>query len=710
MYKHIVAALLLAAIFTTACSQDTASPGEAPVPPVAKKIPHQLSAHNDTRVDNYYWMRDDTRTDPEVLAHLHAENAYTRDLLAPIAPLKETIYEELVGRLEKDDSTVPVYQNGYWYYRRFSGDMEYPLYARKQKLSDDEEILLDGNTLAAGHDYFNIGDYSVSTNNRILAYSTDTLSRRIYTIEFTNLETGDQYADKLTGTSGQMIWANDNETVYYIYKDPQTLLGYQVFRHRLGTSQEDDTLVYQEDNTSFYTYLGKSKDREIVYVFHSSTTSSSVSLLDANNSTANLHAFLPLEADHEYSVAKLGNVYYIRTNWNAVNFRLMKVGATNSANKAAWQEVLPHREDVFLEDFTLFEDHLVAKEKINGQSTATITQLSTGKKQALAFDDQVYIVDLYSNPELGSDYLRVYYSSPTTPSSIIDISLADFGRELKKQDKVLGGYIAAEYAAERIFVTARDGKNIPVTLLYRRDNFSKDGSNPLYQYGYGSYGYTKEPYFNSNWLSLTDRGFVVAVAHIRGSQMLGRPWYEDGKLLNKKNSFTDFIDVTRGLVAQKYGDGDKVYAEGGSAGGLLMGAVMNMAPTDYDGIAAHVPFVDVITTMSDPSIPLTTTEYDEWGNPANAESYSYMLSYSPYDQVAAIEYPNTLVTAGLHDSQVQYFEPMKWVAKLREMKSGDNVLLFKVNMEAGHGGSSGRFKRLQDKALTYAFFIDLASQ
>jgi oligopeptidase B len=707
MLTRILFIILLSTGIFGCSKQQSAS--DAVTAPVARKIAHSMTAHGETRVDNYYWMRDDSRSDSAVLDHLAAENSYSDAVLAPLMPLKDTIYAEMVGRMEKDKSTVPALDNNYWYYRRYSGDMEYPVYARKSAPDAAEQVLLNGNDMAAGHEFFSIGDYSVSTNNEVLAYSTDTLSRRIYTIEFKNLAGGEKYADVLVDTDGQVVWANDNKSLFYVRKDLQTLLGYQVYRHTLGTSQQDDLLVYQEDDTSFYTSLGKSKDNSVIYIYHSSTNKTGVSLIDADAAIPVVKAFLPLEDDLEYSVAKLGDEYYVYTNWNAANFRLMKVKAGQTQDKSAWQEVIAHRSDVLLEDFVLFDGYLVVKEISQGQSAVYVSPLSGGERVKLAFDDPVYVVSLDRNPQLDSHSVRLHYSSPTTPASVYDVSLKTLAKTLKKQDKILGGYVADSYAVERISVAARDGAMVPVTLLYRKDKFRKDGSNPLYQYGYGSYGYTADPDFNANWLSLTERGFVVAIAHIRGGQILGRHWYESGKLLSKKNTFTDFIDVTKGLIALKYADPDKVYAEGGSAGGLLIGAVMNMAPDLYDGVAAHVPYVDVITTMSDPSIPLTTNEYKEWGNPADKDAYDYMLSYSPYDQVAAMDYPNTLVTASLHDSQVQYFEPMKWVAKLRELKTGDNKLVFVINMEAGHGGASGRFRRLQLEALTYAFFVDLAS-
>lgn len=678
-------------------------------PPVAKKIPHKMTEHGDVRTDHYYWMRDDERKDPEIIAHLEAENAYKEAVLAPLKDQREALFEELAGRIQKDDSSVPALENGYWYYSSYSDDSEYPVYARKKgSLNAPEEVLLNVNDMAQGQGYFNIGDYDVSANNQILAYSQDDVGRRQYSIHFKNLATGEQLADTLLGTSGETLWAKDNKTLFYVKNDPQTLLGYQVYRHTLGTPQADDVLVYQEDDTTFYTYLGESKDGEVLFINHDQTTKSGISVIDANQPQKAPQLFLPIREGHEYSADKVGDYYFVRTNWNATNFRLMKVHKDHTQDQSKWQDVVPHRDNVYVQDFEVFNDTLVVKEKENGVTRLVTMDLNGNKQRTIPFDDDIYVAYFTGNTQPDSDKLRLYYSSLTTPASVYDIQLDDFSRELKKQTKVLGDFDPANYTAKRIFVEARDGAKVPVSLVYRNDKFKQDGSNPLYQYAYGSYGSTMEPSFRSNWLSLLDRGFVVAIAHIRGGQMLGRPWYEDGKMLNKINTYTDFIDVTKGLVAEKYADPKRVFAMGGSAGGLLMGAIANMAPELYQGVIAHVPFVDVVTTMSDPSIPLTVNEYDEWGNPANKDEYFYMLSYSPYDQVKAQDYPNMLVTTGLHDSQVQYFEPMKWVAKLREMKTDNNQLLFHIEMEAGHGGASGRFKRLRDTAMEYAWISELA--
>jgi oligopeptidase B len=676
--------------------------------PVAKKVPYNMEQHGHERIDNYYWMRDDSREDKEILAHLEAENAFVDQQMAHTQSLQDTLFTEMTGRLKKDDASVPYTKRDYWWYNRYEGDNEYAIYARKKSsLENTEEVYLDANRLAKGHEYFSLGDLSVSTNNNILAYSTDTESRRLYVIEFKDLTTGEMYADKLVDTSGSIVWGNDNKTVFYIKKDVQTLLGYQVFRHTLGTKQEDDTLVYQEDDTTFYTYVGKTRDSQTIYIYHDSTLSTGASVISADSPNAEFKKITPITVGHEYDFDQHNDWYYIRTNLNAKNFKLVKVNREESDDTSKWQEVIPHRENVYFEDFIVFNNHLVLEEKENGNTNIRVINLTTNKETSLPFNDAAYVATFDTNSTADNDKLRYYYSSLTTPGSVMEVDLNTFESTTLKQDEVLGDFDPSWYQSERVFITARDGKKVPVSLVYRKDKFKKDGTNPVYQYAYGSYGATIEPYFSASRLSLLDRGFVYALAHIRGGQMLGRQWYEDGKMFNKINTFNDFIDVTKALTEQKYAAQDKVFAVGGSAGGLLMGGIMNMAPELYLGVAAHVPFVDVVTTMSDPSIPLTTNEYDEWGNPANKDSYEYMLSYSPYDQVKAQAYPNTLVTTGLHDSQVQYFEPMKWVAKLREVKTDSNKLYFQTNMDAGHGGASGRFRRYKELALEYAFFMDL---
>ncbi|AUI88631.1 oligopeptidase B [Vibrio azureus] len=711
--------IAISTILVTGCNNNngvqTMSPAsqaqitaQATSAPVAKKEPYPMTIHGDTRIDDYYWMRDDQRQDPEVLGHLQKENQYVETVLKHTEPLQESLFEELKGRIAKDDSSVPVREGKYFYSSEVTGDNEYRTYLRSiDAQGTDKQVILDVNQLAKGHEFFSIGDLYVSPNNHLLAYGEDTLSRRIYTIKIKDLTTGEYLEDEIHNAASSIAWQNDNQAFYYIKKDLETLLGYQVYRHQLGTPQSDDQLIYEEKNNAFYTDLSKSKDGQEVYIWHSSTETSGVSVIDANNPDAQAKIFYPLANGVEYSVAKLGDWYYILTNDKAVNFRLMKVAKDQVQDRSKWVDVIPANSDVQLVDFTLLNDHLVYEQRSNGLSKITIRQLSTGKDYPLDFNDSAFTAYLTGNYELDNPYVRVYYSSLTTPGTYYDFDLQTHKSEIVKQTPVLGDFKASNYHSERIMLPARDGKLIPVSLVYRKDLFNKNGTNPIYQYGYGSYGSTIDPSFRSSRLSLLDRGFVFVIAHIRGSEMLGRPWYEDGKKLTKKNTFNDFIDVTKALVTEGYGAKDKVFAVGGSAGGLLMGAIINQAPELYRGVAAHVPFVDVVTTMLDESIPLTTNEYDEWGNPNDAQYYDYMLSYSPYDNVTKQEYPNILVTTGLHDSQVQYFEPMKWVAKLREMKTDNNVLLFKTDMEAGHGGASGRFKRLKEDALEYAFFLDL---
>jgi len=710
LYIALLSAALLQACSPANQNTDTSSSTskQGVEAPVAEKVPHEMTIHGDTRIDNYYWMRDDERKDPKVLAYLEAENAYTDEMLAHTEDLQQKLFEEMKSRIAKDDNSVPVRDGDYYYSTEMRGDNEYPIYVRSTDFSGtNKQILLNVNELAEGKDYYSVGSLEVSPDDAILAYSEDTVSRRMYEIKLKNMKTGELLPDQIKNTSGDIVWGNDGQHFYYIKKDPETLLGYQVYRHKVGTEQQQDELVYEEQDTTFYTGIRKSKDDSKIYIIHDATESKGVSLIDANDPNAKPVEFVPREDGLEYSIAKHDDAYYVLTNLNAVNFRLMRVSADKLGDKQQWQEVIPHKEDTRLEDIELFDQHLVYKQRQRGLTEVFVRNLNTGDEQELSFRDKAYTLYFYGNKEADNPELRLYYTSMTTPGSHYNVDLNSLDKTLLKQQPVLGDFKPENYASERLFVTARDGAEVPVTLVYRKDKFKKDGANPLYQYGYGSYGSTSEPSFSSNRLSLLDRGFVFAIAHIRGSQMLGRPWYEDGKKLSKKNTFNDFVDVTKSLVEQGYGAEDKVFAMGGSAGGLLMGAVINQAPELYLGVAAHVPFVDVVTTMLDESIPLTTNEFDEWGNPKEKVYYDYMLSYSPYDQISAQDYPNLLVTTGLFDSQVQYFEPAKWVAKLRDYKTDDNLLLFKTEMEAGHGGVSGRFKRLQNTALEYAFFLDL---
>ncbi|MGE6650736.1 S9 family peptidase [Shewanella colwelliana] len=680
-------------------------------PPIAKKQPHLHKNHGINRVDNYHWMRDDKREATEVLAHLTAENDYHQAKFAPFKSLQTSLFEELVGRLDKDESSAPYYWHNHWYMSRYQQGGEYPIISRKPQLADEEQILLDVNLRAMGHEFFGLGGFSVSPDESLLAFSEDTLSRRIYTIEIKDLNTGQMLADKLEGTDGSLVWASDNLHLFYIAKDPQTLLGYQVFRHQLGQPQSQDVLVYEEQDDSFYLSLSKTLDETLILLHHDSTETTAVSLLDSHQPLGQFMPLLEREQGHEYSIAKRGEQLYILTNWEAVNFRLMTVSRSKAHDKESWQEVIGAKSGRRIEDVLLLSDYLVVQSRQSGLSQIEVRPFNGEAHYQLAFDDPAYVVGFDVNPSQHSRQLRIFYSSPTTPESIYQYDLSQPSTKvLLKQENVLGDFNRDNYRAERLFVNARDGQAVPVTLVYRIDRFKKDGTNPLYQYGYGAYGYTIDADFDSAVISLLDRGFVYAIAHVRGGEMLGRPWYDDGRLLNKQNSFNDFIDVTHALVNQGYAEQHKVVAAGGSAGGLLMGGVINQDANSYFAVAAHVPFVDIVTTMLDESLPLTTNEYDEWGNPNEAEAFNYMLSYSPYDQVKAQDYPHILVTTGLHDSQVQYFEPAKWVAKLRELKTDRNLLLFQTDMDAGHGGKSGRYRHYQDTAQEYAFFIGLLEQ
>ena len=675
-----------------------------------------MEMHNHQRVDNYYWMRDDQRSDEKMLAHLNDENSYAEAMLAEQKPLQELLFEELKARIVKDDNTVPAKDGKYWYHSEINGEQEYSNYYRATSFTgDNKSLLLDVNERAQEHEFYDLGDLSISPNDQIMSISEDTDSRRIYTIYFKDLgkssNSQDVYlTDVLNETEGQIVWANDNQTVFYVKKDRETLLGTQVYRHKLGSLQADDVLVYEEDDHSFYMSLDKSRDDSQIYICLHATESTHYLALCAAEPDSEFVELLPYQEQHEYHADKMGEYFYIVTNHQAKNFRLMKVDVSQVNDINNWQEVIAHRENVLLEGIELFHNFIVVTERENGQIrfiVHTTQGKDAGHHYPLSFDDPCYFACLGDNPEPKSTTARLYYSSLTTPGSLFEFDLATGERKLLKQQKVLGDFNKEDYQSERLFITARDGIEVPVSIVYRRGSFKQDSTNPLLQYGYGAYGITIDPNFSSETLSLLDRGFVYVIAHIRGSEMLGRRWYETGKKEHKQNTFNDFIDVTKALVVQGYGAKDKVFASGGSAGGLLMGAVVNQAPELYLGIGAHVPFLDVLTTMLDESIPLTTNEYDEWGNPNEAEAYKSILAYSPIDNISAQHYPNILVTTGLHDSQVQYFEPMKWVAKMREFKTDDNLLVFKTDMEAGHGGASGRFKSLKEKALEMSFFISL---
>lgn len=680
------------------------------IAPIANKKAKILSSHNLERTDNYYWMRDDDRNAPAVLEHLAAENAYCDTVLKPTEELQHQLFEELKGRIQKDDSTVPVKDGDYWYHSEVTGDDEYARHYRTTSFAgDDKVLLLDVNALASEHEFYDLGEIGISPNDELLAYSEDTDSRRIYTVRFKHIASNTYLDDVLENTEGQVIWANDNKTVFYVRKDLQTLLGYQVFRHILGTPQSEDVLVYEEDDHSFYMGLGKSRDDSLLMIDLAATETTDCLVLDANNPMGEFKRLIPREENHIYDIDKLGDEYVIYSNWQAKNFRVLTADAQTISQKSQWQEFVAHRTNVLIEGIELFNQFKVVTERELGQIRFIIYP-KNGDSFALAFDDPCFFAGIGDNPEPNTDKARIFYSSLTTPSSLFEFDLNTGEKRVLKQQKVLGEFDATHYQAERLMITSRDGVDIPVSLVYRKDLFKQDGSNPIYQYGYGAYGITIDPNFSAHNLSLLDRGFVYVIAHVRGSEMLGREWYEQGKMQHKQNSFNDFIDVTKALVEKGYGAKNKVFASGGSAGGLLMGAVVNQASELYLGIDCTVPFLDVLTTMLDESIPLTTNEYDEWGNPNERDAYDWIKAYSPYDNICAQDYPNILVTTGFHDSQVQYWEPMKWVAKLREYKTDNNLLLFKTDMDSGHGGASGRFKSLKERALVLAFFLSLLAE
>ncbi len=674
--------------------------------PSAKKIAKQLIKHGDVRIDDYYWLND--RENPEVISYLQEENDYYEALTAHTNDLKESLFQEMRARIKEDDTSVPYKYNGYWYATRYELGKEYPIFTRRFGEEDaEEEIMFNCNIMAEGFDYFNLGGLAVSPNNELAAFSVDTVSRRQYTLQVKNLRSGEVYSDKIENTTGSAVWANDNKTLFYTKKDPVTLRSNNIYKHILGTSPEEDQLVFHEEDETFTTFVYKTKSREFIVIGSSSTLTSEYQILRADEPNGQFQLFSKRERGLEYSIAHYNNNFYILTNRDgATNFKLMTTPEDKTESKN-WVDFIPHREEVLLEDIEMFHDYYVLSERENGLNQLKIVRWDTGEGYYLPFDNETYTAYVGTNPDFDTEILRYGYNSLTTPSSVIDFNMRTKTKEVKKEQEVLGGNFHKEnYISERVWATARDGKKIPISLVYHKDT-QLDGSSPLLQYAYGSYGHTIDPYFSSVRLSLLDRGFIYAIAHVRGGEYLGRKWYEEGRLLYKKNTFTDFIDCSKFLIEHKYTVAGHLYASGGSAGGLLMGAVINLSPEIYNGVIAAVPFVDVLTTMLDDTIPLTTGEYDEWGNPNEKEYYAYMKSYSPYDNVTAKKHPNILVVTGLHDSQVQYFEPAKWVAKLREYKKDDNLLLFNINMDAGHGGASGRFEALREVAKEYAFLLDL---
>ncbi|MBB3920713.1 MULTISPECIES: S9 family peptidase [Xanthomonas] len=696
-----VLALLIASLMTTSVPSAFAA---LPPPPDVAKRPHVVKApFGATRSDDYYWLRDDKREDKAMLAYLNAENAYTDTVMAPLKPLEDTLYTEIVGRIKQDDASVPYRERGYWYYTRFEVGKDYPIQARRKGSMDaPEQILLDVNQMAQGKGYFSVGDAEVSQDNRVLAWADDAVGRRQYTIRFKNLDTGEIYPDTVEGVSANVVWADDNKTLFYVENDPETLLTVRVKKHVLGTPSKDDVLVYEEKDDSFYMGIGRTRDDKYITIGVESTVSSETRYAPADN-PERFTLLAKRERDVEYHPEHFDGRWVIRTNADgAKNFKLV-TAPTDATTRKQWTDWVAHDDKVYIENFELFDGFTAIEERSGGLERVRLLK-GDGSHEYVKADEPAYSMGLAVNSEPDTEWLRYSYTSLTTPATTYELNTRTGERKLLKQQPVIG-YDAGKYVTERVWVTARDGVKVPVSLVYKR-GFKKDGTAALFQYAYGSYGMSMDPAFNLPAISLLDRGVVYAIAHIRGGQEMGRQWYDDGKLLHKKNTFTDFIDVTRGLVEQGYAAKDRVAASGGSAGGLLMGAVANMAPQDYRVMVAQVPFVDVVTTMLDASIPLTTNEYDEWGNPEKKAYYDYMLSYSPYDNVTRQAYPALFVGTGLWDSQVQYWEPAKWVAKLRDDNTGTQPIVFRTNMEAGHGGKSGRFRRYRELAESYAFVLD----
>jgi oligopeptidase B len=690
--------ILVLAIMSMACSSEEATTSA----PAVEKRPMTLEMHGDSRIDNYYWLRE--RENPQVIAYLEAENAHTDATLEPFSGLQGILFDEMKSRIKQEDQSAPYRLGGYFYYVRYEEGGEYPIYARKKgSLDAPEHIMLDVNKLAGDADYFSVRNFSVSPDGATAAYGVDTEGRRFYDLYFMDIDSGKLLSDKIDDTTGNFEWANDNQTILYGKQHPETLRSYQIYRHKLG--EDDDSLVYEEPDEENYLYLGKSLSAAFFYLVSGQTVSTEVRYLSADSPKDEAKVFLPREENHEYSVTDGVDRFYITTNDGAKNFKLMEA-SLDDTSKDAWTEIVGHRDDALLEGVDVFKDYLVVSIVENGLAQMEVINRATGDMTRVAFDEEVYTAYSNGNAEYHTDLLRYTYESLTTPASTYDYDMATEEHSLIKEAEVVGDFDRSNYLTERRFATVRDGTEVPISIVYRQ-GMQKNGLNPLLQYAYGSYGSSSEPYFSSTRLSLLDRGFVYAIAHIRGGSERGREWYFDGRQLNKKNTFTDFIDVSKYLIDEGYTSADHLYAYGGSAGGLLMGAVLNMAPELYNGVLAAVPFVDVVTTMLDEDIPLTSGEWDEWGDPNEKEFYDYMLSYSPYDNVAAQDYPNIMVTTGLHDSQVQYWEPAKWVAKLREYKTDDNMLLLKTDMAAGHSGKTGRFRRIEDTALYYSFFVGL---
>ncbi|MCH2234325.1 MAG: S9 family peptidase [Crocinitomicaceae bacterium] len=674
-------------------------------PPVAKKIPHTLETHNHKRIDNYYWLRDKENT--EVIDYIKAENEYCEHSQKHNESLREELFQEMKGRIKEDDASAPYLSNGYWYYTRFETGKELSIFCRKKEsLESEEEILIDENKNAEGHDYYDVVSMAVSIDNKLLLYAEDLTGRRKYEIRLKNLETGEIRKLPLENTSSDLVWNDDNKTIYYIQKDEQTLRAYQVNAFDITTNES--TLLFEEKDEKYICGLTRSTDDKHLILGSYSTLTTEFHIKSLSDHLP-LEVYLEREYEHEYYLDVVHGFAYIKSNKDGKNFGLYKAPVNNS-EKENWQSILRPNDRVYLEDYELFDRHVVVQEKTDGLSRLAIFDNTSFERREIPVDEETYSLYFGINEESHLPYLRIGYTSMTRPSTVYTIDLASLEWTQIKQQPVLGDFRSENYYSERLWIEARDGVKVPCSLVYRKDKFEKDGNNPILVYGYGSYGNGIDPYFSSLRLSLLDRGFVFAIAHIRGGDELGYPWYQEGKLLKKKNTFTDFIDVSVGLANKGYCDADKILAMGGSAGGLLMGAIANMRPDLWAGIVSQVPFVDVVTTMLDETIPLTVGEYEEWGNPNEKEYYDYILSYSPYDQLEAKDYPPTLMISGLHDSQVQYWEPTKYVAKIRDLKTDDNPILLRTNMEAGHGGSAGRFETMKEVAYNYAFLIDLAKK
>ena len=674
--------------------------------PIAQKKPKKLIKHKDVRVDEYYWLND--REDTEVLSYLKQENEYYKALTSHTKDFQKILFKEIKSRIKEDDHSVPYKNNGYWYATRYETGKEYPIYSRRKGKEDAaEQIIFNCNEMAEAHEYFSLGGVAVSPNNKLASFGLDTVSRRQYYIQIKNLKTGEIYPDKIENTTGSSVWAKDNKTFFYTKKDPISLRSDKIYKHKLGTPPEDDELVFHETDETFGTFVYKTKSKKYIVIGSYSTLTSEYQILRADNPEGKFQIFSPRTRGLEYSISHYKDRFFVLTNKDkATNFKVMKVGEDKTLSDN-WKEFIAHREDVLIEGIDIFKEYYVLSERKNGLNKIKIVRWDTAESHYLPFNSETYTSYVGTNPDFDSEILRYGYNSLTTPSSVIDYNMRTKDKEIKKEQEVLGGKFNKEnYRSERVWATARDGVKVPISLVYHKD--TKLGNNtPLLQYAYGSYGHSIDPSFSTVRLSLLDRGFIFAISHIRGGEYLGRKWYEDGKLLKKKNTFTDFIDCSKFLIDNNYTSTEHLYANGGSAGGLLMGAVINMAPELYNGVIADVPFVDVLTTMLDESIPLTTAEYDEWGNPDDKEYYEYIKSYSPYDNVKKQEYPNLLITTGLHDSQVQYWEPAKWVAKLRDYKTNDKLLLLDINMGTGHSGASGRFESLKEITEDYAFLLDL---